>query len=132
MDLAALADLNLVARHGGFGRASRASGRSKATLSRRVLDPERELGVRRLDLGRRALRLTEEGRRLYARTDGSLAEIAEAGVEVRDEPSRFRELLRVSAPDLLSHPALGRVAASFVARHPAVRLEVEASNRLVR
>ena len=38
MDLAALADFNLVARHGGFGRASRASGRPKATLSRRVLD----------------------------------------------------------------------------------------------
>ena len=38
MDLLALADFNLVARHGGFGRAARAAGRPKATLSRRVAD----------------------------------------------------------------------------------------------
>jgi DNA-binding transcriptional LysR family regulator len=31
MDLVALTDFNLVARHGGFGKASRASGRPKAT-----------------------------------------------------------------------------------------------------
>jgi DNA-binding transcriptional LysR family regulator len=36
MDLQSLADFNLVAAHGGFGRASRSSGRPKATLSRRV------------------------------------------------------------------------------------------------
>jgi len=31
MDLRALTDFNLVAAHGGFGRASRRSGRAKAT-----------------------------------------------------------------------------------------------------
>jgi DNA-binding transcriptional LysR family regulator len=46
MDLLALADFNLVARHGGFGRAARASGRPKATLSRRVAELEGSLGVR--------------------------------------------------------------------------------------
>jgi DNA-binding transcriptional LysR family regulator len=33
----ALTDFNLVAVHGGFGRASRATGRPKATLSRPAL-----------------------------------------------------------------------------------------------
>ena len=40
MDLEALSDFNLVATHGGFGRASRATGRPKAALSRRVTDLE--------------------------------------------------------------------------------------------
>jgi DNA-binding transcriptional LysR family regulator len=40
MDLLALADFNLVARHGGFGRAARATERPKATLSRRVAELE--------------------------------------------------------------------------------------------
>ena len=40
MELKALSDFNLVAAHGGFGRASRVSGRSKATLSRRVAELE--------------------------------------------------------------------------------------------
>lgn len=43
MDLKALTDFALVASHGGFGRASRASGRSKATLSRRVTELEQSL-----------------------------------------------------------------------------------------
>lgn len=38
MDLLGLSDFTLVARHGGFGRASRAASRPKATLSRRVSD----------------------------------------------------------------------------------------------
>jgi DNA-binding transcriptional LysR family regulator len=44
MDLDGLADFHLVATHGGFGRASRASGQPKATLSRRVRDLEKSLG----------------------------------------------------------------------------------------
>ena len=46
MDLLALADFNEVARHGGFGRAARITGRPKATLSRRV----RQLEMKREDL----------------------------------------------------------------------------------
>ncbi len=49
MDLPALVDFNLVATHGGFGRASRASGRPKATLSRKVSELEASLGVRLID-----------------------------------------------------------------------------------
>ena len=82
MDLHALADFNLVASHGGFGRASRASGRSKATLSRKVAELEQSLGVRLVERGTQALRLTEEGQALHRRTEGLLAEIAEAGESV--------------------------------------------------
>ena len=46
MDLLALADFNLVARHGGVGKAARATGRPKATLSRRVTELEAALGLR--------------------------------------------------------------------------------------
>lgn len=46
MDILALADFNLVARHGGFGKASRAAGRPKATLSRRVAELEASLDLR--------------------------------------------------------------------------------------
>jgi len=130
MDLHALADFNLVATQGGFGRAARASGRPKATLSRRVAELEAGLGVRLLERGARSLRLTEAGAVLHARTGPLLAEITEAAEAVASGLDRPRGRLRVSAPMLLSNTALGPVAAAFAARHPEVRLEIEAEDRL--
>ena len=131
MDLPALADFNLVAAQGGFGRASRASGRPKATLSRRVMELEEALGVRLLDRGTHALRLTEAGQTLFARTEGLLREIAEVGESVGAGVDRPRGRLRVSAPVLLAHVALGRIAAGFAGAYPDVRLEITAEDKLV-
>jgi DNA-binding transcriptional LysR family regulator len=78
MDLLALADFNLVARHGGFGKAAREAGRPKATLSRRVSELEASLQLRLFERGGRALKLTEEGRALFERTGALLTELDEA------------------------------------------------------
>lgn len=131
MDLSALADFNLVATHGGFGRAARASGRAKATLSRRVSELEASLGARLIERGERSLRLTEAGALLHARTGPLLSEIAEAGAVVGGGLDRPRGRLRVSAPLLLSDTQLGRVAADFARAYPEVELEICAEDRFV-
>ena len=131
MDLLAIADFNLVAAHGGIGRASRASGRPKATLSRRVAELEESLSVRLFERGGRALRLTEEGRALHERTTALLAEVAQTAEDIGAGTRRPRGRLRVSAPSLFSQLAMGRIAAGFAAAHPDVRLEVIAEDRAV-
>ncbi len=131
LDLQALTDFNLVAVHGGFGRASRLSGRAKATLSRRVADLEQSLGARLIERGGRTLRLTEEGRALHERTQGLLAEITEVGDAIALGASTPRGRLRVSAPTLFAQIALGRIAARFALAYPEVRLEIVAEDRLV-
>ncbi len=131
MDLHALADFNLVATHGGFGRASRASGRPKATLSRKVSELEASLGVRLIDRGSRTLRLTDEGRALHERTQGALAEILEAEQAVASGSSVPSGKLRISAPIVLAHVLLPKVAAGFVAAYPQVDLEIVAEDRKV-
>jgi DNA-binding transcriptional LysR family regulator len=131
MDLLAIADFNLVAAHGGVGRASRASGRPKATLSRRVAELEESLGVRLFERGRRNLRLTEEGRALHERTTALLTEIAHVTEDVRSRTKRPRGRLRVSAPSLFCDLAMGYIAAGFASAYPDVRLEVIAEDRLV-
>ena len=82
MDLLALADFNLVARHGGFGKASRAEGRPKATLSRRVAELEASLDLRLFERGARTLKLTEEGRALFERTALLLTELDETATAI--------------------------------------------------
>ncbi len=131
MDLEALADFNLVAAQGGFSRAARFSGRPKATLSRRVAELEQNLGVRLIDRGTHTLRLTEEGRALHARTEGLLAEIAEAGEAVVLGAPVPRGRLRISAPVVFAHVALGRIGARFALAYPEVQLEIVAEDRAV-
>lgn len=131
MDLLALADFNLVARHGGFGKAARASGRPKATLSRRVAELEASLDLRLFERGPRILKLTEEGRALSERTGLLLTELDETTAEIASGGSHPRGRLRISAPLLFSQTAMGKLAAGFVLEHPEVRLEVTADDRAV-
>nr|WP_246505557.1 LysR family transcriptional regulator [Coralloluteibacterium stylophorae] len=127
----ALADFNLVARHGGFGRAARASGRPKATLSRRVADLERDLGLRLFERGARLLKLTEEGRALHERTVSLLTELDETAAAIASGGDTPRGTLRISAPLLFSQTAMGRLAAGFALQYPQVRLEVTSEDRPV-
>ena len=131
MDLNALADFALVATNGGLGKASRASGRSKATLSRRIADLEDQLGVRLIERSARGLKLTEAGERLMARTEGPLHDVADAMTAAREGLSAPRGRLRVAAPVLFTQLAMGRICADFCAAYPDVDFEVVAEDRLV-
>lgn len=131
MDLHALSDFNLVVRHGGFGKAARATDRPKATLSRRVAELETSLGVRLLERGARSLKLTEEGRALHERTGALLNEIDEAATAISAGGAAPRGRLRISAPLLFSQTAMGRLAAEFALAYPQVQLEVTTEDRAV-
>ena len=131
MDLLALADFTLVARHGGFGKAARAAGRPKATLSRRVSELEASLNLRLFERGRRDLKLTEEGHMLFQRAGALLTDLAETTAAIASGSERPRGRLRISAPLLFSQIAMGRLAAEFSLRYPEVRLEVTTEDRPV-
>lgn len=131
MDLLALADFNLVARHGGFGRAARAAGRPKATLSRRVSELEADLNLRLFERGKRTLKLTEEGRALFERAGLLLAELEETAAAIASGGEKPRGNLRISAPLLFSQTAMGKIAAGFALKYPEVRLEVTTEDRAV-
>lgn len=131
MDLLALADFNLVARHGGFGKAARATGRPKATLSRRVTELEAALQLRLFERGARALKLSEEGRALYERTAVLLTELDETAAAIASGADKPRGRLRISAPLLLSQTAMGKIAAGFALKYPDVRLEITTEDRVV-
>lgn len=131
MDILALVDFNLVARHGGVGRAARATGRPKATLSRRVAELESSLGMRLFERGGRTLKLTQEGKALHERTSVLLSEIDETAGAIAQGSAIARGRLRISAPLLFSQAAMGKLAAGFALKYPEVRLEVTTEDRPV-
>jgi DNA-binding transcriptional LysR family regulator len=130
MDLNALADFALVATNGGLGKASRASGKSKATLSRRISDLEEQLGVRLIERSARGLKLTEAGELLMARTEGPMHDVLEAMTATQEGLSAPRGRLRVASPVLFAQLAMGRICAEFCAAYPEVTVEVVAEDRL--
>lgn len=131
MNLNALIDFMLVATHSGLGKASRASGVSKATLSRRIADLEEQLGVRLIERSARGLKLTQAGEALMSRTEGPLSEVTEAMTAASEGVSTPRGRLRVAAPILFSQLAMGRIGAEFCAAYPEVLIEVVAEDRMV-
>jgi DNA-binding transcriptional LysR family regulator len=131
MDLNALKDFQLVAAHGGFGKASRASGRSKATLSRRVADLEEALGVRLIERGTHRLQVTEAGALLLRRTEGPMHEMGDAVAAIRDGIDTPRGLLRIVAPILFSQVVLGRLVAQFQRLYPDVEIEATTTDQAV-
>ncbi|MET3648969.1 DNA-binding transcriptional LysR family regulator [Phyllobacterium ifriqiyense] len=93
-DLVALADFNLVARHGGFGKAARATERSKVTLSAEL---EAALDLRLFRRGARNLKLTGEGRALFEQTAALLTELDETASAIASGAEKPRGRLRISA-----------------------------------
>ncbi len=131
MNIDHLSDFLLVAHHQGFTPASRASGRPKASLSRKVMELETTLGVRLFERGARSVRLTEEGALLMERTNGPMREIAEAADVLRNGRTQPHGLLRVNAPSLIGQMMLGRLAAQFTMAYPEVRLSITIEDRQV-
>ena len=131
MNLDDLSDFVLVASNGGFAQASRASGRPKASLSRKVMDLEASLGVRLFERGSRSVHLTHEGELLLKRTNGPLNEIAEAAYLLRDGNSQPQGRLRINVPSLFGLMLMGRLAAQFKAAYPDVLMEVTMEDREV-
>lgn len=111
MDLLALTDFKLVAQHGGFGKAAQASGRPKATLSRRVMALEESLGLRLLERSSRAFRLTEEG--LTTRREPGEWRVQDTqGTEHRFQP---QPLLRLSSTLMVRDAARAGAGAALAA-----------------
>ena len=131
MDAAALLDFVLTAEHGGFGAASRSTGRSKATLARRVAGLEDSLGVRLFERGGAGLRLTEAGQDLLTRISGPFGAIRDATEAVHRGGDDLQGPLRISAAVVFAHAHLVRIAAAFCRAHPAVEMEIVADDEVV-
>jgi DNA-binding transcriptional LysR family regulator len=131
LDLNLLRDFAIVVREGGFAAAARASGIPKSTLSMRVIRLEAELRVRLLERTTRAVRLTEDGSKLYEQARRALADIGEAEQLLRERSSVPSGHLRISAPVLFGTILGGGLVAEYTRRWPETTVELILSDRRV-
>jgi LysR family transcriptional regulator, regulator for bpeEF and oprC len=126
-----LAAFVAVVEAGGFTAAARAQRARKATFSLRVQELEERLGVALLVRSTRSLRLTDEGRAYLEHALIALGAARDADAVVARARAAPSGKLRVTTSAVLASQLLEGVFARYLARYPAVSLELDTSARTV-
>ena len=120
-----------VVEHGGFARAARALGIPKSRLSRHVVALEGTLGVRLVNRSTRRFVVTEVGQEVYRHATAMLTEADAALEAVEFARAAPCGTIKASCPVALAQSALALILPEFLAKYPAVRLQLHVSNRRV-
>lgn len=114
---------------GSFTAAGRRLGATPSAVSPAVARLEARLGVALVKRSTRSLVLTPEGRAYFELISPALATLAAAEGAVGD--AEARGVVRLSVPIDFGRGVLAAAASRFVARYPAVVLELNVTDRLV-
>lgn len=120
-----------VADEGSFSRAAERTGLPKSTVSRRLAALEAQLGERLLLRTTRKLTLTDFGHHVLAHARQVADEVEAAALLAQHRQAEPSGRLRVSMPGDFANLVLSQLLADFIARHPAITLEVDITPRRV-
>jgi DNA-binding transcriptional LysR family regulator len=116
---------------GSLTGAARRLGRSLQAVSRLLADLEQELGVQLIARTTRSCRPTAAGERFHARIKTVLADLDLARNEVAASAVEIDGSLRIGAPSQFGVRYLVPAIAAFMARYPALNVELVLSDQLV-
>lgn len=120
-----------VVDEGSFVAAADALEMSKPAVSRYVSELEARLGVRLLHRTTRKLSLTDEGAVFHARCKELLSGLDEAEAEITARSDQATGRLKINAPVSFGITYCAPLWGAFMAKHPAVRLDIDLSDRMV-
>ena len=116
---------------GGFTQAAVRLGLPKSTVSRRLAALETQLGERLLLRTTRKFAVTDFGRSVLEHARQVAAEVKAATSLAQHRQIEPSGRLRVSMPSDFANLVLGNLLAEFVAKYPAIALEIDLSPRRV-
>jgi LysR family transcriptional regulator for bpeEF and oprC len=116
------------AKRGNFAAASRDLGCTPSTLAKAVARLEKQLGVRLFHRTTRQVTLTDDGQRLFGRSQRVLAELE----QLREEASGARAepvgTLRIDMPVSFGRVVMLPLLAQLVQRYPSLSLDARLSD----
>ena len=115
----------------GFSAAAPTLGLTPSAVSKLITRLEARLGVRLLQRTTRAISLTAEGEAFYAAARRIVGEISALEAEIGDRRGTPHGLLRVTTSLTFSTHQLTPMIGEFLARHPAIQLELMPTDRVV-
>jgi DNA-binding transcriptional LysR family regulator len=109
---------------GKFALAATALGMTGSGVSRAISRLEQRVGVRLLERSPRAVGLTEEGRRFYARIKPTLEEAEAAALELGASQGALAGKLRIVAEAPAARSVMAGMLPAFCLAHPLLSVEL--------
>lgn len=120
-----------VVDHGGFAAASRALGIPKSTLSKRLSELERTVGVRLIHRTSRSFTVTETGLEFYRHAAAMLIEAEAAENVIKGRLAEPSGTVRITASLPVSQFRLARILPALARSYPKIRIMLDVSDRFV-
>jgi DNA-binding transcriptional LysR family regulator len=120
-----------VANARGFRKAADMLDMPNSTLSRRISDLEKEIGVRLFHRSTRKVELTEAGQAYFRRCESIVAEARIAHESLQELAERPSGTLRVSMPVDLAITYLSPMLKAFGEQYPLIDFEMDLTPRRV-
>jgi DNA-binding transcriptional LysR family regulator len=120
-----------VVENQGFSAASRKLGLPKSTLSKRVSDLERRLGVLLIARSSRAFRVTDVGQEVYRHAQAMIVEADAAAAAVEKRRSEPAGIVRLTASAATCQSGLNHILHRLAEIHPKLQVILHASNSYV-
>jgi DNA-binding transcriptional LysR family regulator len=131
MDLNEVQYFTWVAQTGSFSSAAKQAGVPKSTLSRKVSDLEKRLGVTLLRRTTRQVKLTDVGNSYLQICMKALSELESAESLATQTQLNPTGKLRIAAPVEIGSMFLASVATEFTQKYPEVELEFVLNDEIV-
>ncbi len=131
IDRNAMALFVKVVENHSFSKTAQRENVPVSTVSRKISELEKALGVRLLERSTRQLRMTEVGQDYYDRCRRGLEEFEAANLLITDRQSEVSGTLRISVPPNISDVMVAPLIAGFQALYPNVVFRVLVTDRHV-
>lgn len=118
-----------VARAGGFRAAAEVLSLPNSTVSRRISEMERELGMRLFNRTTRRVELTESGRAYFVRCQALVEEAEAAYAELTSQAQNPSGLIRASLPVDFAAERIAAIITAFLKLYPKIRFDLDLSPR---
>ena len=131
IDRNAMALFVKVVENHSFSKTAQRENVPVSTVSRKISELEKALGVRLLERSTRQLRMTEIGQGYYDRCRRGLEEFEAANLLISERQTEVSGTLRISVPPSVSDVVVAPLVAGFQALYPNVVFRVLVTNRRV-
>jgi DNA-binding transcriptional LysR family regulator len=123
--------LTVIAETRSLTQTARRLGIAKSSVSMRLSDLERAIGLPLVRRTTRSITLTSAGQQLVEETRASFVHIEQGIAGVKDLAGAPRGLVRMTAPVALGRQHIAPAIPALLERYPELRLELDLNDRFV-